>query len=98
LCIDEFVGKFSCLLILKFIKVFIDMEWVESVEIVLCYASAIIPTIFFCVLKNISAVGRVTSKNYSVFYNKMKVRIVNRFENVNVTGMGHHPNGITCST
>jgi len=65
---------------------------------VLGCAPAIILTIFFCKVKNLPTVGRVTSKNYSILYNRMKVHTANSFASVNVTDMDYRPNGITCST
>jgi len=44
---------------------------------VLGCATTIILLIFFCKVKNLPAVERVTLKNYSIFYNRRKVCIVN---------------------
>ena len=64
------------------------MEQVESVNClngllqeVLDCAPAVILTIFFCKVKNFPTVGRVNppplKKNLSIFYNRMKVYIIN---------------------
>jgi hypothetical protein len=76
-------------------KVYIAMEQVESLIVqillheVLGCATAIILVIFFCKVKNLPAVGRVTPKNCSIFYNRRKVCIVNLFESVNAAYMDH---------
>jgi len=103
--INEFVWKFSWLLIMKLINESIYWHGIGRIsnslnkllhEVLGC-ATTVIPLIFFCKMKNLPAVGRVTPKNYSIFYNRRKVCIVNWFERVNVTDMDHWPNGVTCS-
>jgi hypothetical protein len=65
-------------------------------QILVC-AAAIILTICFCKVK-IFPLLEVTQKNYSLFYNRMKVCTANSFASVNVTDMDYQPNGITCPT
>jgi len=63
--------------------IYIGMQQVESnclnrlLNEVLGCAPAIILTIFFCNIKNLPTVGRVTAKNYSIIYNGMKENVVN---------------------
>jgi len=47
------------------------------VQEVLSCALAVSLTIFFCKVKVFPTVGRITPKDYSIFYNRMKVPIVN---------------------
>jgi len=53
---------------------------------------------FLLYSENLPTVGRVTPKNYLIFYNRMKVCTVNWFEHVHVTDMDYQPNSTTCST
>jgi len=64
---------------------------------VLGWAPAIVLMIFFCKVE-IFQLLEVIPKNYFIFYNRMKVCVVNWFKSANVTDMDHQPNGITCAT
>jgi len=53
--------------------------------------------IFFCKVKIFPLLEELPPESFSIFYNRLKVCIVNWFESVNVTDMNHRPNGITLS-
>jgi hypothetical protein len=104
LCIDEFVWKFSSLLIMKFINENIELHGtgriysclIRLLHEALGCASVIILQIFFCKVKIFPVFEELPPKNYSILYSRMKVCIVNWFAYVNVTDMDHRPNGVTC--
>ena len=104
LCIAVFVGKFSWLLIMKFLKE--SIYWHGTFRIfnslsrlpheVLGCTAAIILTFFFYNVSIFVLLEELSQINCSTFYNRMRVCIVNWFESVNVTVVAHRSEGITC--
>jgi len=55
--------------------------------------------ILICLCKvKIFPLLEVTQQSYPIFYNGMKVCIVNLLDSVNISDIDHRPYGITCST
>jgi len=105
MCTDTFVWKFSWLFIMKFTDESIYWRGIGRMSSCLhrlLYELLVLHQLYvwqFSFLKwNSSHCWKIYLKNYSIIYNRMKICILNWFESVNVTDVGHWPNSITCST